>query len=97
MTTPREFVDRAPLIMEIHVSLSYRRRRLPEIERCGSADLEADDHEPAAAEITRGRICHGKRKSRSHRRVDRVAALSQDLDSRFGRVDLSRYHHAVRC
>ena len=56
---------------------------------------QVDHHVAAAADIAGARIGHRQRETGRHRRIDRVAALLQDLDADAGRARLLRHHHAV--
>ncbi len=54
-----------------------------------------DHHKTAAADISGARIGHGHRKAGRDRRIDRVAALSQDVGADLRRDFFLRDHHAV--
>ena len=54
-----------------------------------------DHHEAAAADIAGARIGHGQRKAGRDRRIDRIAALPQEVGADLGRDLLLRHHHAV--
>jgi hypothetical protein len=54
-----------------------------------------DDHEPAAAEISRAGISDRQGKAGSHRRIDRIAAAFQHVCPDTGRNLFLRHDHAV--
>ena len=56
---------------------------------------EMDQHEAAAAEISRARQGHGERKADRNRRIDRIAAAPENLDADFRRLPFLRDDHAV--
>ncbi len=54
-----------------------------------------DDHEAAAADVSRARIGHGHGKTGSHRCIDRIAATPQYIGADACRYFLLCDHHAV--
>ena len=58
---------------------------------------EVDEHEAAAAEVTRYGMHHGQRKSCRHGGVHRIAAVFQNPYSRVGRQMMNTNHHRVFC
>ena len=53
-------------------------------------------HEAAAANISRRRMHHGQRESRSHRRIDGIAARLQDVHAHMRRQFVHAHHHPMR-
>ena len=81
--------------IEVHVARGLGRRHLTEIDERRTAIGEPDQHEAAAAEIARKRVCcrHGE----AHRDggIDGVAALLQHRDAYVSRLRFHRDRHAV--
>jgi len=85
------------------------RRHLAIIDRRRSTVLQTNHHEPAAAKIAGGRMCHCERKRNCDGSVDSVAAAPHDLnpdtrselvrgrnDSVFGAHRFARHHHVAQ-
>jgi len=74
--------DHIALGIQIHVGLCCCRSFLAIVEKMRAAIGHANQHESTAAQISRRRMHHRQRESRSHRCIDRIAAGLHDLDSR---------------
>jgi hypothetical protein len=72
------------------------RRCLAEIDRNARLARELDQHETAAADISRARVSHGQRVRHGDCSIDSVAALLEDLNAGLGRLSLHRRDDAVR-
>ena len=81
--------------VEIHVARCGARRLLAEIDDRTAAVREADQHEPAAADIAAARIDDGQRVADRDRGVDRVAAGFQDFRADLAGEMVRADHHAV--
>ncbi len=82
-------------LVEVHPLGRGTRRGLAKVEEGRAAVGEADRHEAAAAEVARDRVDHGERVAHGHCRVDRVAAMAEDIDPDLGREAVGADHHAV--
>ena len=81
---------------EEHVAGGRGRRGLAVVDGdVLAAFRRVDDHEAAAADVSRARIGDGQRKAGRDRGVDRIAALPQDIGADLGADLLLRHHHAV--
>jgi hypothetical protein len=86
--------DHVALRVEIHAGLRGRRGFFAIVDKMRLAIGHADQHEAAAAQISRGRMHHGQRESRSHRGIHGIAARLHDLNpslrSQVARADHDR-------
>ena len=91
-------------LLRIGVALRIEERRGVDRRRRGLAIVDhrvvaagaVDHHESAAADIAGTRIGHRHGEADRDRRIDRVAALLENLDADPRRQRLLRHHHAVR-
>ena len=78
-----------------HVGRRSRRRGLTSIERNDFSRRKPKEHEAASAETRVMAIDHAEHETRDDRRVDRVAALAHDFNSRLAGQVMHRGDHAT--
>ena len=83
------------VVTEEHVSGRGGRRSLPKIDEGGVAIRETDQHETAASNVAGYRMRNSQDEAHSNRRVDGIAALSQNSKAGHGGVVLRRNDHRV--
>ncbi len=76
--SPGQTLDNLAVFIQIHIAMRTGGRFLPVIQGHHLAVRQPHHGEPAAADIARGRISHGKRKTGGDRRVHGIAALPHD-------------------
>src|SRR5690606_788405 len=74
-----------------HLRVRTQRRLLTEVQRSRPAIRETDHHEAAAADVAGGRMHDGECETRRNRRIDRIAAVAQNVGTHFAR-DAVRGH-----
>ena len=85
------------VVVEEHIADGAQWCRLAIVDRDRFARAGVvDQHEPAAAEVTRARQGDGECETDRYRGVDRVAAIGEHLCADFRCVRVLRRHHAVR-
>ena len=76
--------DRLARLVEKDVARRIGRRGFAVVDGDGFLLLgKIDEHEAAAAEVSRAWQCHGKGKADGDRGIDRVAAATENVDRRF--------------
>src|SRR5690606_32674097 len=90
-----EIVNQISCRIQIHILRCGSRGFLPEVESCHRAVLVPVYDETAAADISRRRPGHRKRKGRGHRRIDCIASLLQYSDAHIRRNCRCGYDHPI--
>src|SRR5690606_10720988 len=85
--------DKLAVLVYIKIAVSGGRCHLSVIDGVRRAILFADDHKPAAAEIPRFGIDHGKRDADSDRRVNGISAAFHYRHADLGSELMLRSHH----
>ena len=90
-----ELRDDIALCILIHRLAGLGGSLLAKVEKVGLTVVQANEHEAAAAEITRGRMHDRERESGCHGRVDRIASRAHHLDTGLGRETVDARDHAM--